>query len=37
MNEIESATTSFAEDVLTTASRVSGLWLYLVIIYQKGA
>ena len=37
MNETESIITSFAEDVLTTASRVSGLWLYLVIMYQKGA
>ena len=37
MNETESVITSFAEDVLTTASRVSELWLYLVIMYQKGA
>ena len=37
MNEIEYVITSFAEDVLTTASRVSGLWLYPAIMYQKGA
>ena len=37
MNETESVITSFAEDVLTTASRASGPWLYLVIMHQKGA
>ena len=37
MREIESITTSFVEDVGTTASRVSGLWLYPAIMYQKGA
>lgn len=37
MREIESVITSFAEDVSTTASRVSGLWLYPAIMYQKGA
>lgn len=37
MNETESAITSFARDVLTTASRVSGQWLYPAIMYQKGA
>ena len=37
MNETESATTSFAGNVLTTASNVSGLWLYPAIMYQKGA
>jgi len=36
MNATESATTSFAGDVLITASKVSGLWLYPVIMYQKG-
>ena len=36
MNETESVTTSFAEDVLKAASRVSGLWLYPAIMYQKG-
>ncbi len=36
MREIESVITSFVEDVRTTASRVSGLWLYLAIMYQKG-
>lgn len=34
MNETESVITSFAEDVETTASRVSGLWLYPAIIQQ---
>ena len=37
MNETESVITIFAEDVLTAASKVSGPWLYLVIMYQKGA
>ena len=37
MNETESAITSFAGDVSTVASRVSGLWLYPAIMYQKGA
>ena len=37
MNETESVTTSFAEDVSTTANRASGLWLYPAIMYQKGA
>ena len=37
MNETESVTTSFAGDVLKAASRVSGLWLYPAIMYQKGA
>ena len=36
MNETGSVITNFARDVLTTASRVSGLWLYLAIMYQKG-
>ena len=36
MDETESVTTSFAEGVLTTASKVSGLWLYPAIMYQKG-
>lgn len=37
MSETESATTSFAEDVLKAASRASGLWLSPAIMYQKGA
>ena len=37
MNETESVTTNFAEYVLKAASRVSGLWLYPAIMYQKGA
>ena len=37
MNETESATTSFAEDVSKAASKVSELWLYPAIMYQKGA
>lgn len=37
MNETESAITSFAEDALTTANRVSERWLYPATIYQKGA
>ena len=37
MNETESVITSFAEDVLKAASRVSGLWLYPATMYQKGA
>ena|GEM_PF-5909946 len=36
MNKTESVITSFAGDVLTTASRVSGLWLYPATMYQKG-
>ena len=36
MNEAESVITSFAENVLTTASKVSGLWLYPATMYQKG-
>lgn len=37
MNETESATTSFAKDVSKAASKVSELWLYPAIMYQKGA
>ena len=37
MNETESVITSFAGDVLKAASRVSGLWLSPVTMYQKGA
>ena len=37
MNETESVITSFAEDVSTAVSRVSELWLYPAIMYQKGA
>ena len=37
MNETESVTTRFAGDVLTAASRVSGLWLSPATMYQKGA
>lgn len=37
MNETESVITGFAGDVLTAASRVSELWLYPAIMYQKGA
>lgn len=37
MSETESATTSFAEDVSTVASRASGLWLSPATMYQKGA
>ena len=37
MNETEYVITSFAENVLTAASRVSELWLYLATMYQKGA
>ena len=37
MRETESVITSFAEDALTTANRVSGLWLYPATMYQKGA
>ena len=37
MNETESVITSFAEDALTTASRVSERWLYPATMYQKGA
>ena len=37
MNGTESVITSFAEGVSTTASRVSELWLYPAIMYQKGA
>ena len=37
MNETESAITSFAEDVSTAASKVSGLWLSPATMYQKGA
>ena len=37
MDETESVTTSFAEDVLTAASKVSELWLYPATMYQKGA
>ena len=37
MNETDSAITSCAENVLTTASRASGLWLYPATMYQKGA
>ena len=36
MNETESVTTSFAEDVLKAASRVSKLWLSPATMYQKG-
>ncbi len=36
MTGTESATTSFAEDALKTVSKVSGLWLYPAIMYQKG-
>ena len=36
MIETESVITSFAEDVLKVASRVSGLWLYPAIMCQKG-
>ena len=37
MNETEYVITSFAENVLTTASRVSELWLYPATMYQNGA
>lgn len=37
MRETESVITSFAEDVSTTANRVSELWLYPAIMHQKGA
>ena len=37
MREIESVITAFAGDVLTAVSRVSELWLYPAIMYQKGA
>ena len=37
MNETVSVTTNFAEDVLKAASKVSELWLYHAIMYQKGA
>ena len=37
MNATESVITISARDVSTTASRVSGLWLYIAIMYQKGA
>jgi hypothetical protein len=37
MRETESVIMSFAEDALTTANRVSGLWLYPATMYQKGA
>ena len=37
MNETESVITIFAEDVLKAASKVTGLWLYLAIMAQKGA
>ncbi len=37
MNETESVTTNYAEDVSTAVSRVSELWLYPAIMYQKGA
>ena len=36
MNETESVITSFAEDALITANRVSELWLYPATMYQKG-
>ena len=36
MNETESVITSFAENVLTTASRASERWLYPATMYQKG-
>ncbi len=36
MNETESVITSFAGNVLTTANKVSGLWLSPAIMYQKG-
>lgn len=36
MNETESVITSFAEDVSTTANRVSERRLYPATIYQKG-
>ena len=37
MNETEYVITSFAENVLTAANRVSELWLYPATMYQKGA
>ena len=37
MNKTESVITTFAGDVLTAASKVSELWLYPAIMYQKGA
>jgi len=37
MNETESVISIFAEDVSEAASKVSELWLYPAIMYQKGA
>ena len=37
MNETESVIIIFAEDASTAANRVSELWLYPAIMYQKGA